>query len=88
MKTVFFLIKLPIVVVLLVVEALFCIVERLYTTVTSPILLFIVVCDLYSVFQQNWINVFLLTLIAAGIVLSSAAVIAIGELLSTFRRAI
>ena len=88
MNTVLFLLKLPIVLVLLVIESLFGIVERLYTTVTSPILLFVVMCDVYSIFQQNWINVFLLTLIATGIVLSSAAVVAVGELLSTFRRAI
>lgn len=59
--------SLPLIVITAFVGAILKFLTNLSAYVTGPFLIFIAICDIYSLVRQSWRDVFLLTLIGAAL---------------------
>lgn len=59
--------SLPLIVITALAGAVMKLLANLSAYIAGPVLVFIVICDVYSLIMQNWRDVFLLTLIGAGL---------------------
>ena len=59
-------VSLPLIAVTALAGLFLRIVTNLSSYITGPFLIFIVICDVYSLVMRSWRDVFLLTMIGAG----------------------
>jgi len=59
--------SLPLIVITVLAGAILKLLTNLSAYIAGPVLIFIVICDLYSFFMRSWRDVFLLTLIGAAL---------------------
>ena len=60
-------ISLPLIAVTALAGAIMNLLANLSAYVAGPVLLFIMICDIYSLVMRSWQDVFLLTLIGGGL---------------------